>query len=304
MTDDEDQPNDMEDLNEDELLYENAGHLEDDGDNEDGKRMAQGNKKFNLNLDLENEGEGEGEIENQGENENENEMENEAESIDENDSNTDTRFPEEIETGWIKWFCGKDGNSFLVEVSEEFLSKKSNLIGIKFQPYLSTILSKEAPQDPSMSEETLEQFQKVKECYGLIHKRFIKTPQGLALIREKYLNEEYGHCPRQLCEKQFLLPTGLTDDLKYSRVKVYCPLCEEVYKPDRRISKDLDGAYFGTGYAQYFLMAYPDLNPRLKKLNKYVPRVFGFKIFGKNGSKYLNEEKKEKVEEMLKKYGL
>jgi casein kinase II subunit beta len=66
----------------------------------------------------------------------------------------------------------------------------------------------------------MESVSQAKELYGLIHNRFITTSKGLALIREKYLNGVYGHCPRILCDKQILLPVGLSEDLKYSRVKV------------------------------------------------------------------------------------
>ena len=63
--------------------------------------------------------------------------------------------------------------------------------------------------------------QATKELYGFIHAKFITSSTGLALIREKYLNGIYGHCPRILCDKQILLPIGLSEELKYSRVKVY-----------------------------------------------------------------------------------
>ncbi len=66
----------------------------------------------------------------------------------------------------------------------------------------------------------MENVAQAKELYGLIHNRFITTGKGLAMIREKYLNGVYGHCPRILCDKQILLPVGLSEDLKYSRVKV------------------------------------------------------------------------------------
>ena len=134
--------------------------------------------------------------------------------------------------------------------------------------------------------------QAIKEIYGLIHRRFIFTPKGLALMREKYLNGIYGHCPRILCDKQILLPVGLSEDMKYSRVKVFCPVCEEIYKPRQRCN-DIDGAYFGTGFPQAFLMTYPDLNPKLNKIKTYIPKLYGFKIFGKYGSKYYCKNKKE-----------
>ncbi len=66
----------------------------------------------------------------------------------------------------------------------------------------------------------METVQQAKELYGLLHKGFIETSIGLALIREKYLNGIYGNCPRILCNKQNLLPMGLSEELKYSRVKV------------------------------------------------------------------------------------
>lgn len=225
--------------------------------------------------------------------------ENENGMIDENDSNSDNRFPETNEGGWIQWFTRLEGNEFLCEIDEEFIKNKVNLIGINFEEYLDTILSPNPPNDEAINEEYLEKLQNVKEVYGLIHKRFISSPKGLALMREKYLNGVYGHCPRILCDKQILLPVGLSEDLKFSRVKVYCPICEEVYKPRQR-GNDIDGAYFGTSFPQEFLMAYPDLNPKLRELKNYIPKLYGFKIFGKRGSKYYSKDKKELTEKMKK----
>jgi len=96
----------------------------------------------------------------------------------------------------------------------------------------------------------------------MIHARFITTSEGnnniiknlgLALVREKYLNGFYGVCPRIICNKQVVLPIGLSNDKKYSRVKVFCPRCEEIYNPKQRL-KDMDGAYFGINFPQLFLM--------------------------------------------------
>ena len=180
------------------------------------------------------------------------------------------------------------------------MTNKSNLIGIKCEQYLDTLLSPDAPNDAtSLTEEYLDTLQAVKEVYGKIHKRFIKTAKGLALIREKYLNGVYGTCPRILCDKQILLPIGLSEDEKFSRVKVYCPLCEEVYNT-RHQGFDIDGAYFGTSFPQAFLMAYPDLNPKLKEYKGYIPKLFGFRIFGKLGSKYYTKDKKELKEKKKK----
>jgi casein kinase II subunit beta len=74
-------------------------------------------------------------------------------------------------------------------------------------------------------------------------------------MREKFLNGVYGHCPRILCNKQIMLPIGLSNEMKYSRVKVYCPKCREIYKPRNKCS-DIDGAYFGMYYPQIFFMVF------------------------------------------------
>ena len=73
-------------------------------------------------------------------------------------------------------------------------------------------------------------------------------------MREKYLNGVFGRCPRVVCNKQVMIPVGLSEDLKYSKVKVYCPICCQVYKPSKHKGRSvsLDGAYFGTSFAQIF----------------------------------------------------
>ena len=83
--------------------------------------------------------------------------------------------------------------------------------------------------------------------YGLIHARFILTPRGLAMMREKYLLGKFGVCPRVLCERQTVLPIGMSEELRTSRVKVYCPKCEDVYIPKKKCP-DVDGAYFGCSF--------------------------------------------------------
>jgi len=39
------------------------------------------------------------------------------------------------------------------------------------------------------------------DLYGLIHARFILSPKGLAMMREKFLMGGFGTCPRVLCKR-------------------------------------------------------------------------------------------------------
>ena len=77
---------------------------------------------------------------------------------------------------------------------------------------------------------------------------------------------------------------GLSEELSTSRVKMYCPRCQDVYMP-RQKQLDIDGAYFGTSFANVLFKTYPDLYPKEGPLT-YLPTIYGFKIFGQKGSKY------------------
>ena len=71
----------------------------------------------------------------------------------------------------------------------------------------------------------LEVYQAAMDLYGLIHARFILSPRGLAMMREKFLLGAFGMCQRILCDRQVVLPIGLSEELSTSRVKVFCPRC-------------------------------------------------------------------------------
>ena len=239
------------------------------------------------------------------------ENENSASSSSSDDgSNNDKRFPVEEPKDWIHWFCKLKGNEYFVEVDEDFIKKEENLEGIEVKNYIKVILSEKKTKDFNLTQELLRDLQEIRDIYGFIHKRFINTPEGLGLMREKFINGIFGYCPRMLCNKQVMLPVGLSEDMRYSQVKVFCPLCQEVYKPrdifygysDKKIIKfDLpDGVFFGTSFPQSFLMNFPDLDPRINNTIKYIPKLYGFRIFGKYGSKYYSENKEELKKNLLK----
>lgn len=108
------------------------------------------------------------------------------------------------------------------------------------------------------------------------------------MMREKFLVGAFGQCPRILCEKQNVIPIGLTEDLKIARVKVFCPKCEEVYAP-RNHCQDIDGGYFGSSFPHLLLMSYPDIVPEVSK-QKFVPKLYGFKIYQKHGSAFKEDD--------------
>lgn len=49
---------------------------------------------------------------------------------------------------------------------------------------------------------------------------------------------------------------------------------------------NVDGAVFGTSFPHVFLQAYPNAVILPPKIHLLEPKIYGFKIFGKRGSKY------------------
>ena len=67
------------------------------------------------------------------------------------------------------------------------------------------------------------------DLYGLIHARYIISPRGLTMMREKYILGTFGSCQRILCDRQLVLPIGLSEELSTSRVKVSKPILSEFF---------------------------------------------------------------------------
>lgn len=111
--------------------------------------------------------------------------------------------------------------------------------------------------------------------YGLLHARYIRTESGMQKVSAKYRRGLYGACPRAKCELQNALPMGICDVPAKSSVKTYCPKCKEVYD-SHRLLKKIDGAFFGTGFPQQFLMAHPSLGQLEKE--PFTGTVKGFRV--------------------------
>jgi casein kinase II subunit beta len=186
------------------------------------------------------------------------------------------------DSGWVSWFCRLKGHELFAEVEEEYVRDNFNLYGLRgrftfYDHALEMILSSEAPDEDDLADtEFLEIQRDATDLYGLIHARYIVSPRGLQVMREKYLKGTFGTCPRVLCHNQHVLPIGTTEEPRCAQVKIFCPKCEQVYSPKSKY-KELDGAYFGTSFPQIFLQTFPSLVP-LEITQAFVPRVFGFRL--------------------------
>ncbi|XP_033155784.1 suppressor-of-stellate-like protein [Drosophila mauritiana] len=180
----------------------------------------------------------------------------------------------EISDGsWISWFLGIMGNEFLCRVPTDFIADKFNLTGLEYcSQTLNVVLDSEFDSEDCDCDDE-------EKLYGMIHARYIVSPRGLEAMRLKYEREDFGLCPRVFCKGQKCLPVGLTDVWSQDHVKLYCPSCYDVFEP-RSMSGMLDGAMFGTSFPHMFFMQMPSLRPH-PPVEKYVPRLYGFKLHPK-----------------------
>lgn len=195
---------------------------------------------------------------------------------------------------WIHRFCTELGNDFFCEVDKDFIMDFSNLLGLEemieqFEEALDIILDQSddkswvrnisnAPSNGSVRCAFDKSLSKTSEkLYGLIHARFISTDRGCKKMLYKYLQGDFGHCPRFLCNNANVLPIGMSDKPGEETVKVFCPRCNEVYFPRLLKHTYIDGAAFGKSFPHMFFMVFPEYRPG-KSTEKYVPRLHGFKI--------------------------
>lgn len=192
-------------------------------------------------------------------------------------------FDTDEDFGWVSYFLTLKGNELFCQVDDEYIQDKFNLTGLVNQvPYyeyaLDLICDVENEERHELSDEHQEMVENDAEVlYGLIHARYILTNRGLHAMLEKYRHHEFGTCPRYHCNSQAVLPAGITDQKGKAPVKLYCPRCEELYRPRSARHENIDGACFGTTFPHLFFLVFPELKPHKSK-DHYIPRVFGFKL--------------------------
>lgn len=120
---------------------------------------------------------------------------------------------------------------------------------------------------------------------------------------EKYKQGVFGKCPRVICESQHLLPVGQHDIPNTSTVKLYCAKCEDIYNPKSSRHNSIDGAYFGSSFANILFQVYPALMPQ-KTQRRYEPRIYGFRVHASAALMRWQEERREEMKERLRGRGM
>ncbi|KAJ3012374.1 casein kinase 2 regulatory subunit [Thoreauomyces humboldtii] len=188
---------------------------------------------------------------------------------DEDDSDltgTDSESGSSVVT-WISWYCSLPGHEFFLEVPDEFIVDDFNLTGLAsqvvyFDEAIDLILDLET-EDLSSGGVLGDIESSAEVLYGCIHARYIITKQGLLAMAKKFHDGIFGACPRVYCNGIGLLPMGVSDVPGVATVKMVCGRCCDIYHPKEPKYQSIDGAFFGTTFAHFLWLTYPELQPRV-----------------------------------------
>ncbi|KAK8898861.1 hypothetical protein M9Y10_001153 [Tritrichomonas musculus] len=186
---------------------------------------------------------------------------------------------------WIDWFLSQPENQLFVRIDDDYLRNIYNFYGIKqkisnFQASYELILKNYVPPwhaNTQLESQVFVLEQQTAHLYGLLHARYLLTLEGMEKIYQKYIRNEFPHCPRVLCRKIGCLPFGVSNNMSEYPVKMFCPNCNDVYNVKDPIFSKVDGSFFGNSWIPLFLKKYRHIIPS-NKARAHVPKIFGFDV--------------------------
>lgn len=183
---------------------------------------------------------------------------------------------------WKKNFLQDPNNKWLCDIPDKFINDKFNTYGLSdeiknFSECTDIITRKIKSENLDPVKFSEEFFKKnLPIAYGMIHARYIMSPDGIAEMCSKYRDKIFGTCPRYSCNNEPLLPIGKSSRRDVSTVKVFCPCCRKIYEP--RPPQNLDGAFFGPNVAHILADSLNILDHNLK-YKPFVRTAFGFHVY-------------------------
>ena len=156
---------------------------------------------------------------------------------------------------WVNEFVAT--SDWITFVDEAYINDNFNLYGLSsivegYSSLIKFLRGQFFELPPDMTQK--QALKETEKLYTLIHARYLLTYAGVKKARKKYDKGVFGQCPRVDCNRQNLLPIGLTPTFGEEKVKTYCPCCHDIYETD----VDLDGALFGPYFPHFLLQAAHD----------------------------------------------
>jgi casein kinase II subunit beta len=180
-------------------------------------------------------------------------------------------------TVWVSSLLLTPEGSFFVALDPEFITSESQLPEIRhrFMPGMlagavATILGTE--KSPKFEPHA-------RRLYGLLHRRFLLTPEGRQLMIERHRAHAFPPCPRALCHGFTCLPCALADDDdEKTPLSLFCPNCADFYTNHAPIDTFIPAGYFGKKWIHKVMNEHPEIVPPSKP-EPFEPLLFGFKMY-------------------------
>jgi casein kinase II subunit beta len=146
-----------------------------------------------------------------------------------------------IYSPWVTAFSERAGNELYLKVPNSFIidpvtiSCLNTLLNGINQTYSKHVLDYILIISDShcfpKSKKFIHQNKLATDYYNILHSLFVVSPQGLLEVKKMFKQKKFGECLRVYCDRFPLIPVGFHDQLRRSKVKLFCPKCRDIYYP-------------------------------------------------------------------------
>jgi casein kinase II subunit beta len=175
---------------------------------------------------------------------------------------------------WVDWFLTQPEAELFIRVNERFIALEAdnpeNRMKVRhFDEALGILRGRK-------EEKTSRYDQDARLLYGLVHRQYLSTEDGIAKMVARQKAGLFPGCPRTLCKRFTCVPCAGTEEFHQKNVKMFCPNCTDVYEYESQVP--IDGYFFGKDWVHYMMDKYPDIVEG-ESARCFVPEIFGFKVF-------------------------
>jgi casein kinase II subunit beta len=180
-------------------------------------------------------------------------------------------------SAWVSNFLSHPEGSFFVSIDTGFISSTSQTPEIR--SYFSPSVLTGAVATILGTEKSSKYDAQARHLYGLLHRRFLSTSDGMLQMVDRFRSHSFPGCPRALCHGFTCLPCALTDDDNdKAAVYLFCPNCTDFYAYQAPADLFIPAIYFGKKWIHHLMNEHPEIVPT-EKPEAFEPLLFGYRVY-------------------------